>query len=169
VRSGDPENVEAQAARRYWRIMFGGEFSRDRQAEGINALLNYGYTVLRAVASRAICAAGLHPTIGIFHANRANAFALADDVMEPFRPMVDLLVRDLVAGGENAVTPDTKVQLARVGSTDVDMPDGTVSPLDIAVQKLVHSLSTSFETGKPALELPVGPATVVAVDTDIDA
>lgn len=168
VRSGDSENVEAQAARRYWRVMFGSEFSRDRQAEGINALLNYGYTVLRAVASRAICAAGLHPTIGIFHANRANAFALADDVMEPFRPMVDLLVLDLVAGGENAVTPEAKVRLARAGSADVDMPDGTVSPLDVAVQKLVHSLSTSFETGKPALELPIRPTAVVAVNADIN-
>lgn len=169
VRSGDPENMEAQAARRYWRIMFGSDFSRDRQAEGINALLNYGYTVLRAVASRAICAAGLHPTIGIFHANRANAFALADDVMEPFRPMVDLLVLDLVAGGEDSVTSEAKVQLARVGSADFVMPDGTVSPLDTAMQKLVHSLSISFETGKPALELPTRPAVAAAVNADTDA
>lgn len=164
VRSGDPENVEAQAARRYWKIMFGKEFSRDRQAEGVNALLNYGYTVLRAVASRAICAAGLHPTVGIFHANRANAFALADDVMEPFRPMVDLLVADLVARGETAVTAEAKARLARVASVDLDMPDSAVSPLDVAVQKLVRSLSVSFETGKAALDLPSRPAKVVETE-----
>lgn len=70
--------------------MFGKEFARDQKADGANALLNYGYTVLRAFASRAICASGLHPTIGVFHANRANSFALADDLMEPFRPIVDL-------------------------------------------------------------------------------
>ncbi|MCB1412467.1 MAG: type II CRISPR-associated endonuclease Cas1 [Xanthobacteraceae bacterium] len=169
VRSGDPENVEAQAARRYWKAMFGSGFARDRQAEGINALLNYGYTVLRATASRAICAAGLHPTIGIFHANRANAFALADDIMEPFRPIVDLVVVDLVANGVTAVTPDAKSRLARIASADLAMPDATVSPLDIAVQRLTHSLAVSFETGKPGLDLPVRPASVEAADKDMDA
>jgi len=164
VRSGDPENVEAQAARRYWKVMFGKDFLRDRQADGINALLNYGYTVLRAVASRAICASGLHPTVGIFHANRANAFALADDVMEPFRPMVDLLVADLIASGENAVTPDAKARLARLASADFDMPDGTVSPLDLAMQKLTQSLAVSFETGKAVLDLPIRPAMVASGD-----
>lgn len=89
VRSGDPDNVEAQAARRYWKLLFGPDFTRDQDGGDRNGLLNYGYTVLRAVVARAICAAGLHPTIGIFHANRANAFALADDLMEPYRPLVD--------------------------------------------------------------------------------
>lgn len=169
VRSGDPENVEAQAARRYWKAMFSKDFLRDRQADGVNALLNYGYTVLRAVASRAICASGLHPTVGIFHANRANAFALADDIMEPFRPVVDLLVVDLVASGETAVTPDAKGRLARVTSTDLQMADGTVSPLDLAVQKLAHSLAVSFETGKASLDLPARPVADASTDVDTDA
>lgn len=85
VRSGDPENVEAQAARRYWPLLFGEDFRRDRAQDGINSLLNYGYTVMRAILSRAIIAAGLHPTIGIHHHNKSNAFALADDLIEPFR------------------------------------------------------------------------------------
>lgn len=104
VRSGDPDNIEAQAARRYWKSLFGTDFYRDPNADGANALLNYGYTVLRALVSRAICASGLHPTIGIFHSNRANAFALADDLMEPYRPLVDQLVFNL---SRNTVQPGT--------------------------------------------------------------
>ncbi|MGK2910488.1 MAG: type II CRISPR-associated endonuclease Cas1 [Sphingobium sp.] len=84
VRSGDPDNIEAQAARRYWPALMGNDFRRDRDADGANALLNYGYAVMRATVARAIVAAGLHPTIGIHHANRGNAFALADDLVEPF-------------------------------------------------------------------------------------
>jgi CRISPR-associated protein Cas1 len=86
VRSGDPDNVEAQAARRYWPLLFGGEFRRDRREPGVNAMLNYAYTVLRAGAARAVMAAGLHPALGLAHRQRGNAFALADDLMEPFRP-----------------------------------------------------------------------------------
>lgn len=157
VRSGDPENIEAQAARRYWKTMFGKDFSRDQQADGVNGLLNYGYTVLRAIASRAICAAGLHPTVGIFHANRANAFALADDVMEPFRPQVDLMVLGLVNEGLGEVTPAAKGRLATIGSTDIEMQDGTVSPLSLCVQRLCRSLAVSFETGRAAIDAPARP------------
>lgn len=86
VKSGDSENLEAQAARRYWPLLMGPEFRRDRDAPGVNALLNYGYAVMRATVARAVVAAGLHPTIGIQHANRGNSLALADDLIEPFRP-----------------------------------------------------------------------------------
>jgi CRISP-associated protein Cas1 len=90
VRSGDPENVEAQASRRYWPSLFADpHFRRDRDAEDQNRLLNYGYAVLRALTARAGCAAGLHPSLGLHHHNRYNAFCLADDLMEPFRPIVD--------------------------------------------------------------------------------
>lgn len=90
VRSGDPENVEAQAARRYWLLIFGDRgFRRDREAEDINRVLNYGYAVLRAITARAVCAAGLHPSIGLHHHNRYSQFVLADDLMEPFRVVVD--------------------------------------------------------------------------------
>lgn len=154
VRSGDPDNIEAQAARRYWKVLFGSEFSRDQHADGANALLNYGYTVLRALVSRAICAAGLHPTLGIFHSNRANAFALADDLMEPYRPMVDQIVRDLVRDGSHAVDPPAKVALAKIATLDLTTPAGT-SPVSVQIQRFVHSVATSFETGRVRLELPV--------------
>ncbi len=90
VRSGDPENVEAQAARRYWPLLIADDaFRRDREAEDINGILNYGYAVLRAMTGRAICASGLHPSIGLHHHNRYSQFTLADDLMEPFRVVVD--------------------------------------------------------------------------------
>lgn len=157
VRSGDPQNVEAQAARRYWKVLYGPGFSRDREANGLNAMLNYGYAVLRAIVSRAVCASGLHPTIGIFHSNRANAFALADDLMEPFRPVVDLVVRRLGEAGHDAVSPEVKQELARLSTVDLLMPDGFVSPLGVAVQRLVQSLAAAYETRAVRLVLPVRP------------
>jgi len=97
VRSGDPENVEARAARAYWPLLFADEdFRRDHERGDQNRLLNYGYTVLRAIVARAICAAGLHPALGLHHHNQYSAFCLADDLMEPFRPTVDLVVARLV-------------------------------------------------------------------------
>lgn len=102
VRSGDPQNHEAQAARIYWRAMFGEDFIRDREAEGLNACLNYGLGVLRAIVARALCGAGLLPTLGLHHHNRYDAFCLADDLMEPFRPVVDrVVVRMRDARGPN--------------------------------------------------------------------
>ena len=95
VKSGDSSNLEAQAAQRYWKKLFprkNGYFLRRREADDENALLNYGYTVLRASTARAICAAGLHPGLGIHHHNRYDAYCLADDLMEPFRPLVDGVV-----------------------------------------------------------------------------
>ncbi|MGB3388710.1 MAG: type II CRISPR-associated endonuclease Cas1 [Pseudaminobacter sp.] len=154
VRSGDPDNIEAQAARRYWKALFGPSFSRDRTAEGANALLNYGYTVLRATVSRAVCAAGLHPTIGVFHANRANAFALSDDLMEPYRPLVDHLVLGMVAQENVEVTSEAKRGLTAITTLDLENGDGTVSPLGVQVQRFVHSVATSFETGNVAIALP---------------
>ena len=93
VRSGDPDNVEARAARRYWSVLFGEDpFTRSDAVDARNHWLNYGYAVLRAATARAICGSGLHPTFGLAHRNKANAFALADDLMEPFRPAVDRTV-----------------------------------------------------------------------------
>ena len=97
VRSGDPANLEAQASIRYWKLLFDDRrFRRERSAEDQNRLLNYGYAVLRAVVARALCGAGLHPSFGIHHRNQYNAFCLADDLMEPFRPVVDRAVVALV-------------------------------------------------------------------------
>ena len=96
VRSGDPANLEARAARVYWQKIFGEiEFRRDREQDGLNACLNYGYAVLRAMVARAICGAGLHPSLSLHHHNRYDAFCLADDLMEPFRPVVDRVVAKL--------------------------------------------------------------------------
>lgn len=99
VRSGDPQNVEAQAARVYWQKLFGGDgFRRDPDGTGLNACLNYGYAVLRAMTARGLCGAGLHPALGVHHHNRYDTFCLADDLMEPFRPLVDREVARLAEG-----------------------------------------------------------------------
>lgn len=155
VRSGDPENIEAQAARRYWSLLMGDDFRRDRDADSANALLNYGYTVLRAQAARAIIAAGLHPSVGIHHVTRTDPFCLASDVMEPFRPVIDLVVMRLAERGETDVTPDTKRVLVHALSADMETVRGT-TPLSTCVERLASSLARSFETGKPAVDLPRG-------------
>lgn len=95
IKSGDPENIEAQGARRYWGLLFGDGFRRDKNGDGLNALLNYGYTVLRSATARAVIAAGLHPGIGLHHSNDNNAMRLVDDLIEPFRPLIDLKVWQL--------------------------------------------------------------------------
>jgi CRISPR-associated protein Cas1 len=110
VRSGDPSNIEAQAARYYWSALFGDEFRRDIDGGGINAQLNYGYAVLRAAVARAVVAVGLHPSLGIFHSDPRNSFQLVDDLMEPFRPLVDCYVRGL--GREDSVSSAAKRGLA---------------------------------------------------------
>lgn len=98
VRAGDSSNIEAQAARRYWTALFGDRFRRDPNAFDQNKLLNYGYAVLRAATARAICSSGLHPSIGLHHHNKYDTFCLADDLMEPFRPVVDEAVYRIVEG-----------------------------------------------------------------------
>ena len=101
VRSGDADNMEARAAVYYWKTIFPNDpcFIRDREDEGANALLNYGYAILRAVVARALVGAGLLPTLGIHHHNRYNAYCLADDIMEPYRPYVDKLVVEMLEDG----------------------------------------------------------------------
>lgn len=152
VRSGDPDNLEAQAARRYWPALMGRDFRRDRDAVGANALLNYGYAVIRATVARAVVAAGLHPTIGIFHANRGNAFALADDLVEPFRPLVDALVVAVLGQGVDALDPAIKRRFARLIAFDVRVGD-EMSPVSVAAQRMAQSLARSFETNRSDLVL----------------
>lgn len=156
ITSGDGTNVEAQAARHYWPRMMGPDFRREIAGDDENALLNYGYTILRAATARAVVAAGLHPTIGLFHANRGNAFALADDLMEPFRPLVDCAVRTIARGRGCEVDTEAKRALARLIATDLPLGDG-VTPVSVALMKLATSLGQSFESGKPALTLPEPP------------
>jgi CRISPR-associated protein Cas1 len=156
VASGDPENIEAQAARRYWPLVFGAEFRRDRAAEGINGMLNYGYTILRSATARAVVAAGLHPSVGIHHRNRADDMCLVDDLMEPFRPMVDLAVLRLIAAEHDSVTPAVKRQLALLTAADMRTAKGT-TPLASCLERLAISLGLAYETGEAALELPIAP------------
>lgn len=156
VASGDSTNVEAQAARYYWPRMMGQEFRRDRTAPDLNALLNYGYTVLRAATARAVVAAGLHPTIGLHHSNRGNAFALADDLMEPFRPLVDCCVRGLAERNGPEVDTEAKTTLARLIALDLPLGGG-LTPVSVALGKLAVSLGQSFETGRLNLALPSPP------------
>jgi CRISPR-associated protein Cas1 len=148
VKSGDPDNQEAQAARRYWPLLMGPDFRRDRQQDGANSLLNYGYAVMRATVARAVIAAGLHPTIGIHHANRGNAFALADDLVEPFRPLVDAVVAAMAADGIKELNPPLKRAFARLIAFDVRI-DGEVSPVSVAAQHLARSVAQAFECGRP--------------------
>lgn len=153
VRSGDPDNVEAQAARRYWRLLFGDDFRRNRDAGGVNAMLNYTYTVLRAGAARAIMGAGLHPSFGLAHRQRGNAFALADDLMEPFRPVADLLVHDLTSAGRLELDREAKPHLARILATDMSGSDG-ISPVGVCLQRLAVSLAACHAGERRDLDLP---------------
>lgn len=154
VRSGDPENIEAQGARRYWPLLFGNEFRRDQRAEGLNALLNYGYTVLRATTARAIIAAGLHPGIGLHHSHDGNAMRLVDDVMEPFRPVIDLKVWQLWRNNEQQVTPETKRALVRTLYDDMQS-DAGATPVMVCIQKLATSLAQVYLGQRDKLDLPL--------------
>lgn len=156
VQSGDTGNLEAQAARYYWPLLMGPEFRRDTGGSGANAMLNYGYTILRAATARAVAGAGLHPAVGIFHASGGNSFALADDLMEPFRPLVDLAVRSIAAREGCDVTPAVKRILARLIALDLQL-NGETTPLAVALVRLAASLASGFETGRLALALPDPP------------
>ncbi len=156
VTSGDRTNVEAQAARYYWPLLMGKQFRRDTSGSGPNALLNYGYTVLRSAAARAVVSAGLHPTVGLHHSNRSNAFALADDLMEPFRPLVDCTVRNIARRSGEVVDMPAKQALAQLIAVDLPLGSG-VTPVSVALIKLATSVGQSFETGKLVLALPDPP------------
>jgi CRISPR-associated protein Cas1 len=158
VKSGDPGNLEAQGARRYWSLLFGGEFRRDQNANGaypgLNSLLNYGYTVVRAATARAIIAAGLHPSIGLHHSHDNNAMRLVDDVMEPFRPIIDLKVWHLQRNQEDHVTPDTKRALVRTLYDDMQTTAGA-TPVMVCIQKLATSLAQVYLGERDKLDLPL--------------
>jgi CRISPR-associated protein Cas1 len=154
VKSGDPENVEAQGAQRYWRLLFGDAFRRDQDGGGLNGMLNYGYTVLRACTARAVIAAGLHPSIGLHHSNDNNAMRLVDDVMEPFRPIIDLKVWHLRRNGEDQVTPETKRALVRTLYDDMQTEAGA-TPVMVCAQKLATSLAQVYLGERDKLDLPL--------------
>lgn len=154
VRSGDPENLEAQGARKYWGLLMGSLFRRDKQADGVNAMLNYGYTVLRAATARAVVAAGLHPSMGLHHSHDNNAMRLVDDLMEPFRPVIDLTVWHLQATGPCAINSETKRVLVQSLYRDITTKEGT-TPVFVAVQKLATSLAQVLLKERKSLDLPL--------------
>lgn len=147
VKSGDSENHEAYAAAYYFQSLFENVegFSRNQKGVAPNNLLNYGYAILRAVAARAIVSSGMLPSVGIFHSNKYNAFCLADDVMEPYRPFVDSLVFEIVRSGEDfeELTTDLKSSLLSIPAMDVKI-DGKKSPLMVAMSRTTNSLYECF-------------------------
>ena len=148
VKSGDNENLEARAAAYYWKNIFPflEKFYRDRNGAPPNNLLNYGYAILRAIIARALVSSGLLPTIGIHHHNRYNAYCLADDIMEPYRPYVDKLVIDIILSGEDYTKLSTTVKskLLSIPVMDVII-DGARKPLMIAASSTTSSLAKCFE------------------------
>lgn len=154
VRSGDPDNIEAQAARRYWSLLFGPEFRRDRAAPGINSLLNYAYMIIRSTVARSIMGAGLHPGIPVHHKNANNPMRLADDLMEPFRPYADFAVWTLSRNGQDAVTPETKRVLAGLPEAEISTGAGITS-LRTGIQNAAISLALVYEGSKDRLDLPL--------------
>ena len=167
VKSGDPDNVEGQGARRYWGLLFGSEFRRNQDGDGINALLNYGYTVVRSATARAVVAAGLHPSIGLHHSNDGNAMRLVDDLMEPFRPIIDLKVWQLQRAGESHVTPDTKRALVRTLYDDMQSSAGA-TPVMVSMQKLAVSLAQVYVGERDKLDLPL-PGLPLSLAGSLDA
>jgi CRISPR-associated protein Cas1 len=158
VRSGDPDNLEAQGAQRYWPLLFGKDFRRDREAAGINAALNYGYAVVRAAAARAIVASGLIPSLGVFHKNRGNPFCLADDLFEPYRPYVDWRVKLLTL--ENSTPPSlddrpTRATLLSLFNETI-LVGGRRQPLLLALQASAASLCRALTSEDRRLALPEG-------------
>lgn len=148
VKSGDSENHEAKAAAYYWKNIFPDflAFKRERYGPPPNNLLNYGYAILRAVVARSLVSSGLLPTLGIFHKNQYNAYCLADDIMEPYRPFVDKVVVDIIRmnGKFLELTPSMKKDLLGIPAMDVVINEEK-SPLMVAIQKTTASLTKCFE------------------------
>ena len=156
VRSGDPDNVEARAAKAYWQKLFeGGSFRREREGSGPNALLNYGYTVLRAIVARAVCASGLHPALGVHHHNRYDNFCLASDLMEPFRPLVDKTVCALMQGREEdaALKREDRQALVNVFAGRI-VVEGARMTFFQGVSRLTASLADVYQKQRNDLVLP---------------
>ena len=157
VKSGDSDNREGLAARVYWGMLFEKPFRRDRDGEQPNAMLNYGYAILRAATARALVGSGLYPAFGIFHRNRYNAFPLADDVMEPYRPFVDeIAYRLYMDGATEGMTNYVKSELLKVLFADVKMGKMT-RPLEVALSMTTASLLRVLKGEETKLVLPVMP------------
>ena len=153
VKSGDPSNREAYAAKLYWRELFGGDFHRDRNSAGINALLNYGYSILRSAVARGLAGVGLALSLGVHHSAARNAMCLVDDMMEPFRPAVDLLVSRIVDNGQTELAPSSKAELAEVLVADVQGARG-VTTLQNGLWEFAASFAETLLDSQRALRFP---------------
>ena len=157
VRSGDPDNLEARAAAYYWANLFPSlpKFTREREESAPNALLNYGYALLRAVVARSLVSVGLLPMLGIHHHNRYNAYCLADDIMEPYRPYIDKFVQEIYEREyPESLTKNIKHRLLTIMEQDVVI-DGITHPLSIATSLTASSLVRCFEGSSKQIDYPV--------------
>ena len=157
VRSGDPDNLEARAAAYYWKNIFPQypDFVRDREGEPPNNLLNYGYAILRAVVARSLVGSGMLPTLGIHHHNRYNAYCLADDIMEPYRPYVDEVVLNILKSSSDCLelTKEVKKELLMIPVLDVFI-EGQRRPLMVATQQTTASLYKCFSGESRKISFP---------------
>lgn len=153
VRAGDPSNVEGQGARAYWTLLMGRTFRRDADAPGTNAQLNYGYTILRAILARHLMAAGLHPGVPLHHSNQGNPMRLVDDLMEPFRPIVDVLVYRWGVRIGDHVDAAFKHHMGRLHACTLQESSG-ITPLTMVVQRLCISLAHVYEGTAKTMHLP---------------
>ena len=154
VRSGDPQNLEAQAAKLYWQNwLWQEEFRRNADSPGLNGFLNYGYAIVRAAIARAIVSAGLLPCLGIHHCNRSNMFCLADDLIEPLRAIVDDRVREMYRQGYEDLNQHAKATLLEVLATPTNIGD-TTGPLMVALHRYVISLVRCYARESTKLEFP---------------
>ncbi len=168
VRAGDPSNQEGVGARRYWSRLLGKSFRRNPDGDDINGQLNYGYTVLRATVARYLIATGLHPGLPLHHANDGNAMRLVDDMMEPFRPCVDALVRQRVDLGLYTVDAVAKRELALLMTRPVRTEEG-FGPIANAIERLCLSLALVYEGERKTLSLPIAQAASLRAMLDAPA
>jgi CRISPR-associated protein Cas1 len=154
VKTGDSGNLEAQAAQTYWQLLFGNEFRRNVELDGINSLLNYGYSIMRAMVARAIVGSGLHPAIGLNHHNQYNGLCLADDLMEPFRPWVDFKVYQMTQSNPQLqVNKESKIPLLNLLSETVTWEQQNM-PLMVACHYFLANLKRTYEDSTIMLTYP---------------
>lgn len=153
VNSGDTRNIEAQAARKYWTLLFGDAFRRDPNGFTPNEMLNYGYTIFRSELARQVCATGLHPALGIHHRHAQNTFCLVDDLIEPFRALIDLFVYHCMEAGEHELNQTIKQQLCKQLNQSIRVSNQWLSVSD-SMKLLAQSLSKSYLNDANTLKLP---------------
>ena len=154
IRSGDPDNFEAQGARIYWNAFVGSSFRREpRSGEGVNAALDYGYAVVRALLARAVVASGLHPSISVFHSPRANPLCLVDDLIEPLRPIVDRHIIRMIEPIDGKLTPANKREIVEILVLRVRCVD-QASSLPVACERFADSYKRCVLGASNKLDIP---------------